>query len=143
MRNDKISAAAATAAVENAANLSAEELVNALAQLEKIRYTENEVVRDENGDNIARRLLPLLSDCRWEVRAKALITIGRVGDSTVAADIIRWLQSVDEPWWQLQGLDCWWQLPLDDETRGVTLTNLISWAYQPVTVRGLVWLLQD
>lgn len=146
MRSEKIcgaEAVTAATAAENAANLSTDQLVNTLVQLEKIRYTTNEELWDEKGENVARSLLPLLADSRWEVRAKALITMGRVGDSTVAADIISWLQSVDEPWWQLQGLDCWWQLPLDDEARGDTLAKLISWAYQPVTVRGLVWLLQD
>lgn len=135
--------AAALSVLDGAEEHTTDEVVNALARLEKIHYTENIELTDENGKNIACRLLPLLTDDRWEVRAKALITIGRVGSSAVAERIVAWLQSVEEPWWQLQGLDCWWQLALSDDLRGKALARLIDWAYQPVTVRGLVWLLQD
>lgn len=128
------------------ANITAEtvsELIAVMTAWERTYYTENVNLLTADGKNAAYCLLPLLAADSWQVRAKALITIGRIGSADLGDEIIGRLQAVDEPWWQLQYLDCWWQLPLEVCQREKTLANLIEWAYQPVTIRGLVWLLSE
>lgn len=118
-------------------------ITNCLKELERIFFVEGDLPKSENGDEIALSLLGFLLCDVWEVKAKALITIGRVGSEKLAEPIIDWLKTADEPWWQLQGLDAWWQLPVETVVREKTLADLIEWSYQPVTVRSMVWLLKE
>ncbi|MGI5824037.1 MAG: hypothetical protein ACOX7J_00540 [Bacillota bacterium] len=122
---------------------SAEEIVKSLTELERKCFTEGNFSEEADGRNLAFILLPLLDSENWEIRAKALITIGRIGSAAISDEIISRLRRAAEPWWQLQFLDCWWQLPLDDAKRAEVLKVLTDWAEQPVTVRGLVWMLKE
>lgn len=119
------------------------QIVTALAALEKACLVQGLLLPETDGAPWERKLLPLLAIEDWLVRAKTLLTIGRLGNPAIAPEIIRWLRRTEEPWWQLQGLDCWWQLPVGKREQETTLRSLIQWARQPVTVRGLVWLLRQ
>lgn len=118
-------------------------ITECLKELEKSYYAGETLPCDEYGNEAAFLLLPLLASDIWEIRAKALITIGRTGSGKIAPSLVKWLKTVDEPWWQLQGLDAWWQLPLDIRVKENVIADLIKWAYQPVTVRAMVWLLKS
>lgn len=119
------------------------QIVSALMALEKACLVDGLSLPDINGAPWECNLLPLLAMEDWLVRAKTLLTIGRLRNPAIAPQIIAWLRREKEPWWQLQGLDCWWQLPLCKAEQESTLRSLIQWVRQPVTVRGLVWLLRQ
>jgi hypothetical protein len=119
-----------------------DEIIEIMIELERKYLTGKPDWDVKEKQKAAFGLLPLLESKEWEIRAKALITIGRIGTEEIADYIIARLKNYEEPWWQLQALDCWWQLPVDDNKRAQILVDLTKWVYQPVTVRGLVWLLQ-
>lgn len=100
----------------------------------------------------ASSLLSFLSDAdyaeSWLVRAKALVVLGRLADSTVAGELLSGALGMrPEPWnqplcWRLQFLDAWWQLPLPDEERLQGLRRILADGRQsPVLWRAAIWCL--
>ncbi len=117
------------------------ETVGFLQQLEGIAANSRQALLGPDGKPIAGSLLPLLQSPHWRCKGKALITIGRTGQSDIAAPVLAWGQQQKAPHWQLQALDAWWQLPVPSLQRQQTIAALLAWAKEPVTIRGVVWLI--
>ena len=114
-----------------------------LTEIERSFFAEKKRLKTKDGADLAAVLLDSALSDNWQVKAKALITAGRIGGADLSDKVIKMLKQEKLPCWQLQYLDCWWQLPVDSKKRAVVLAELTEWAEQPVTVRGLVWILKE
>ncbi|MDD2568152.1 MAG: hypothetical protein PHQ49_00680 [Clostridia bacterium] len=86
----------------------------------------------------ASLILPLLQETDWALKAKALITLGRLANLETAAKLIDFIQTEKEPHWQLMALDSWYQMPLDCEKKAEVLQELLLWAKSPILIRGII-----
>lgn len=105
-------------------------------------YTINDLREIEmNGESEkAISILPLLEEADWALKAKALITLGRLANPETAADLIDFIQVEKEPYWQLMALDSWFQMPLNREKQAEVLQGLLLWAKSPILIRGIIGL---
>lgn len=114
---------------------SPEQIIAALTNLEQNG-------RHFPDGQVGQVLVPYLNSDNFLLQVKAFLTLGRIGQAADAEVIFSfWQAHRQQPAWQLQALDAFWQIPNDATKKTTILLSQLEQEQHPTTLRGLVWLL--
>ncbi len=114
---------------------SPEQIILALTNLEKVG-------RRFPAGQVGQALAPYFNSEYFLVQVKAFLTLGRIGQAAdCKVPFSFWQEYRQQPAWQLQALDAFWQIPDDAKTKTSILLSQLEQEQHPTTLRGLVWLL--
>lgn len=114
---------------------SPEQIILALTNLEKVG-------RHFPAGQVGQALAPYFNSEYFLVQVKAFLTLGRIGQAAdCKVPFSFWQEYRQQPVWQLQALDAFWQIPDDAKTKTSILLSQLEQEQHPTTLRGLVWLL--
>lgn len=114
---------------------SPEQIILALTNLEKVG-------RHFPAGQVGQALAPYFNSEYFLVQVKAFLTLGRIGQAAdCKVPFSFWQEYRQQPAWQLQALDAFWQIPDDAKTKTSILLSQLEQEQHPTTLRGLVWLL--
>ena len=88
---------------------------------------------------VSLQLLPLIRSADYRLRARAFISLGRLGDLAAGDDLLQFIREEPEEVWQIWALECLHHLP--DPRWIEALAGFLRLRQKPLLVRGSLWLI--